>query len=204
MNWCWHIYVEDQELCFSTEWSKTLWAKDNDSGERKDEGHDHVLLRDSGRGPTVTNSDHLCGHFEAATCETTGSKRSIGMCAHVAAQEWVETVDIWMISVDHPGSPFQRSPVSRCRESWSKVCGGAGGRLCAFCGADSSGCGGMSRWTAMWRIWEDLYVFNGNTVSQHTLAISFLYKKYKNSFCWIVLDLSTQPWTCPHCDHNYH
>lgn len=29
----------------------------------------------------------------------------------------------------------------------------------------------------MWRIWEDLYVFNGNTVSQHTLAISFLYKK---------------------------
>jgi hypothetical protein len=89
---------------------------------------------------------------------------------------WISEWYLW-ISVDHPGSPFQRSPVSRCRESWSKVCGGAGGRLCAFCGADSSGCGGMSRWTAMWRIWEDLYVFNGNTVSQHTLAISFLYKK---------------------------
>ena len=99
------------------------------------------------------NSDHLCGHFEAATCEATGSKRSIGMCAHVAAQEWVEPVDIWMISVDICGSSWiamtQRSPwspVSRCRESWPlQVCGGAGGRLCAFCGADSSGCGGMSR-----------------------------------------------------------
>lgn len=72
-------------------------------------------------------------------------------------------------------------------------------------------------WRRQLRLWGDVKMdddvedLGGSLCVQWKYSIPaypshfFSLQKYKNSFCWIVLDLSTQPWTCPHCDcHNYH